>query len=128
VDRDNEHFWRGGADGRLHLTRCDDCGHWLHPPLPICPRCRSRSISVDTVSGRGSIDSFTVNWHEWHPSMPPPYIIGLVALDEQVGLRITSNIVGCATDEVAIGMRVRVEFEARDGLWYPQFRPEGAAP
>jgi uncharacterized OB-fold protein len=123
IDGDNEHFWLGGKLGKLQLKRCADCGHWLHPPLPICPICLSRNVVVEAVSGLGSIDSFTINYQAWHPMMPPPYIIGLVGLDEQPGLRITSNIYGCRTDEISVGMRVAVEFEERNGIWYPIFRP-----
>ena len=47
----NRHFWQGGADGRLHLLRCQQCGFYLHPPLPICPRCRSTRMKPEPVSG-----------------------------------------------------------------------------
>ena len=46
------------------------------------------------------------------------------ALDEQPGLRLTTNVVGCAIEEVSIGMPVRVVFEERDGVWIPLFAPD----
>ena len=33
----NRHFWQGGRDGELVFLRCQDCGYYLHPPIPICP-------------------------------------------------------------------------------------------
>ena len=39
----NEWFWTSGADGRLRIQRCDDCGRLVHPPVPMCPACRSRN-------------------------------------------------------------------------------------
>ena len=39
----NEWFWTSGADGRLRIQGCSDCGTFVHPPVPICPVCRSRS-------------------------------------------------------------------------------------
>ena len=44
VTVDNEHFWRGGAEGELRFLRCDRCGYWIHPPAPICPECLGREV------------------------------------------------------------------------------------
>jgi uncharacterized OB-fold protein len=76
------------------------------------------------VSGHGTVFTFTVNRHQYHPDVPPPYVIAIVELAEQPGLRFTTNIVDCDPDEVTIGMPVTVTFEPIDGaLWVPVFRP-----
>lgn len=126
LDDDNRFFWASGADGRLRFLRCDDCRYWLHPPAPYCPSCGSRSVTPDAVSGRGQVWSFTVNHHSWDGGTEP-YAIVLVELDEQAGLRLTSNLLGCPVDEVAIGMRVRVVFEEREGIWFPLFERDPEA-
>ena len=41
----NQWFWTSGADGTLRIQGCDDCGTLVHPPVPICPACRSRLTS-----------------------------------------------------------------------------------
>ena len=51
VTDQNEHFWRGGADGELRFLRCQDCGYWIHPPAPICPECLSKDVAAEPVSG-----------------------------------------------------------------------------
>ena len=61
----NRWFWTSGADGRLHVQGCDDCGTLVHPPGPICPSCRSRSWSPTEVSGRATVVGFTVNSQRW---------------------------------------------------------------
>ena len=128
---ENEHFWRGGADGELRFLRCDSCGWWLHPPAPICPECLGRELSVAAASGDAVVHTFTVNWQPWYPNLDPPYVVAIVELPEQDGLRLTTNIVGCEPDDVWIGMPVRVTFEDYDGVWLPFFAPvepaEGAA-
>ena len=128
LDDDNRFFWTSGADGRLRFQRCTACGYWLHPPAPYCPACGGRDVAPDAVSGRGQVWSFTINHHSWDGSTEPWNIV-LVELDEQPGLRLTSNLVGCADDAITIGMRVRVCFEEREGIWYPLFEPDdgGAA-
>ena len=124
VTDENEHFWRGGADGELRILHCQDCQNWLHPPAPLCGECMSRELEPEVVSGNASVATFTVNRHPWVPGFDPPYVIAIVELDEQPGLRLTTNLVGVEIDDVRIGMRVRVVFEERDeGIFLPLFEP-----
>ena len=124
---DNRFFWTSGADGRLRFLRCATCGYYLHPPSPRCPRCGGTSLAPEPVSGRGTVHSFTVNHQPWDGD-PEPYALVLVELVEQVGLRLTSNLVGCAPDDARIGLPVRVRFERRDTgaepVWFPLFEPD----
>jgi acetyl-CoA acetyltransferase/uncharacterized OB-fold protein len=117
-------FWSSGADSVLRISHCADCGHWFHPPMPTCPGCRSRSVSLDPVSGRGTIVGVTVNHQPWLASFPPPYVIAIVAIEEDDGARLTTNIVGCPPDQVRIGQRVRVLFEQQEEVWIPLFEPD----
>jgi uncharacterized protein len=105
------------------ISHCADCGHYTHPPSPICPRCESWNVAPQPVSGRGRVFSFTVNWQRWTPQFPPPYVIAVVELEEQDGLRITTNIEGCAHDQVAIDMPVQVAFDQGEHTWIPIFEP-----
>jgi uncharacterized protein len=120
---ENEHFWTGGRDGELCFLRCDACGWWLHPPSPRCPRCLGTALTVTAASGDAVVHTFTVNWQPWFPNLDPPYVVAIVELPEQEGLRLTTNIVGCEPDGVSIGMPVRVVFEEYDGVWLPFFTP-----
>jgi len=124
VDAENEYFWRSGRDGRLRILRCRDCGLWIHPPSPACRRCRSRRLQPETVTGRGAVSRFTVNHQKWHPDLEVPFVIASIELDEQPGLFVTTNVVGCAPDEVHRGLRVAVDFEQIEDVWLPLFSPE----
>lgn len=118
-------FWAAGADGRLHLARCADCGAYQHPPLPTCRVCRGRSIALTPVSGRGTVVGFTVNAQQWLPGFPPPYVVAIVAVDEDQGARLTTNIVNCDPAEVSVGLRVRVLLEDLGGdVHLPLFEPD----
>ena len=123
VTPENEHFWRGGADGELRFLRCGACGTWIHPPSPVCPSCRSTDVAAAVASGKAVVHTFTVNEQPWIPTLDPPYVIAIVELPEQEGLRLTTNIVGCDPDAVAIGMPVEVRFEEQDGVFFPLFAP-----
>ena len=124
---EDEHYWTGGKDGELRFRRCDDCGWWLHPAGPVCPVCLSRNLSVQAASGLGVVHAFTINWQPWIPGFDPPYVVAIIALPEQEGLRVTSNVFGCEPDEVHTGMAVQVDFEQHDDVWLPIFRPQAAS-
>ena len=120
----NRFFWTGGADGVLRILRCQDCGHWLHPPAPICPKCLSYALAPEPVSGLGVIETFTLNMRAWGPGLEVPFVIAIVVLDEQSDLRLTTNIVGAPPQAAAIGQRVRVVFEQDEDVWLPMFTPD----
>ena len=122
---ESEFYWRSGADGLLRIQRCGDCGRWIHPPGPVCPFCHSRRVGPEAVSGTGTVASFTINRKEWIPGFTPPCVFAFVELDEDPTVRIGTNIVGCAMEDVEIGMRVEVLFEP-SGEWHvPLFQPVG---
>jgi uncharacterized OB-fold protein len=127
ITADNADFWTGGGDGTLKVRRCGDCGYYIHPPWPRCPRCLSTNVAAAAVSGRGKVDSFTVNYHPWLPGFPPPYIMALVGLDEQAGLRIATNIINVDPADVSIGMAVMVTFERWGDVYLPLFQPVSRA-
>jgi uncharacterized OB-fold protein len=116
-------FWEGGADGELRIARCQDCGWYVHPPLPVCPRCRRLEIRAEAVSGRGTVWSFTVDRYPFSAHLQPPYVVALVELVEQAGLRLLTNIVGCPPEDVTIGMPVHVVFDQAGDAFVPVFRP-----
>jgi uncharacterized protein len=121
---ENAFFWRAGEQGILKFMRCQACGHYIHPPLPICPVCKSRAVRAEAVSGRGTVLTATINHQVWEPGLEAPYVLAIVEMDEQSGLRLTSNIVNCDINTVAIGMRVRVLFEHCVDVWLPLFEPD----
>lgn len=117
-------FWQGGSTGVLNIYHCAACSRLFHPPAPVCPKCLSPEVGPQAVSGRGRVFSYTVNHQAWLPGLQVPYVVAIVELVEQSGLRFVSNIVGIAPADVRIGMPVRVTFEQVEDVWLPLFRPE----
>jgi len=125
VTPENEHYWKGGARGELVFLRCGECRTYVHPPSPVCPSCLSKQLAPSAVSGRARLLTWTVNHHPWIPGFEPPYVIAIVEIPEQAGLRITTNLVNCSVDELRMDLPVRVRFEERDdGVFLPLFEPE----
>jgi uncharacterized OB-fold protein len=121
ITDDNGAFWTGGRDGQLLITRCTSCGFWVHPPSPRCPRCLSDAVEPEAVSGRGTVYSFTINRQAWVPDLEVPFVLAIVELDEQPGLRLMTNIVDGRPDDVEIGMPVEVAFVERGEAFVPVF-------
>ncbi|MGW1029124.1 Zn-ribbon domain-containing OB-fold protein [Streptomyces sp. NPDC002577] len=116
-------YWTSGADGVLRIARCSACGHYQHPPLPLCPRCHGSETRFEPVAGRGTVYSFTINRYQWNPDMTPPYVLAEVELPEQQNLRVMAAITGCEPEEVYVGQPVTVAFERAGETWIPVFRP-----
>jgi uncharacterized protein len=125
LDSDNRAFWTGGAAGELRIMRCADCASFVHPPRPVCRRCLSERIAPEAVAGTGIVDTFTVNYQAWYPGLDVPFVIARVALDGAPGVFLTTNIVGCSTDSVEIGDRVRATFLQQEDIYIPLFEKIG---
>jgi hypothetical protein len=126
----NREFWQGGEHGELRFWRCQDCGFYIHPPQPLCPMCHSKRQSVEAVSGRATLTTYSVNYQPWMPGPELPYVVAIIEIVEQPSVRLTTNLVHCALDDIRVGMPVRVTFEHHadpDGdVWLPLFEPDGA--
>jgi uncharacterized OB-fold protein len=120
----SEFYWTSGADGHLRVMGCDDCDGLHHPPSPVCPHCHSRSVEPKIVSGRGTVAGFTINHQPFMPGFEVPFAFGFIEIEEDPTIRISSNIVGCALEEIHVGMRVQVAFEANGDHHVPLFEPE----
>ena len=121
LDQENRAFWTGGAEGKLNITRCGDCGQYTHPPRILCRHCQSENVAPEAVAGTGVIDTFSVNHQAWVPGLEVPFIIARVRLDGVPGVFLTTNIVNCAIEDVNFEDKVRVVFEEQDGIFYPLF-------
>lgn len=121
LDDANRAFWTGGAEGKLHITKCGDCGQYTHPPMILCRHCQSENVAPDAVAGTGAVDTFTINYQPWAKGLEVPYVIARVRLDGVPGVYLTTNIVNCEVDQVDFHDPVRVVFEEQDGIFYPLF-------
>lgn len=122
-------FWEGTLAGELRVQACDACGARRLPAGACCSRCLSQDLRWEPASGRGTVFSYTIVRHAFHPAFADeiPYVVADIQLDE--GPIITSNVTDCAVEDVSIGMPVEVWFgeELEDAfharLRLPTFRP-----
>jgi uncharacterized OB-fold protein len=124
VDSAGAPFWAAAREHRLVVQHCSRCGRLQHFPRAFCTNCMNDELEFVPARGSGTVYSFTVIRRNPNPAFADrvPYVYALVDLDE--GVRITTNIVGCAPDDVHIGQRVRVAFEdVDDEHTVPLFTP-----
>ena len=113
-------FWEGCRSEELRYQRCEACGASNFPPTEHCRQCLSAELRWQQSSGRGEIYSWTVVHRPVTAGFRPPYAPAIVTLDE--GYQMLTNIVGVSPDDLAIGMRVRVQFHAvGDDVTLPYF-------
>jgi uncharacterized OB-fold protein len=123
-DEISQFYWDGARDGVLLVQRCRNCARFQYPPDVACVHCQSRDVVPEAVSGRGQVWSYTVVERLFHAGFADalPYVVALVELAEQPGLRVLANLVDASADELAVGLPVEVTFEDRGDIVLPQFR------
>ena len=112
------------------MQRCSHCSLYQYPPDIICVSCQSPELAVTEVSGRGTLYSYATVDRAFHAGFVDrvPYVVGLIELEEQAGLRMLTNIVDTDPKELRVGLPLEVTFEDRAGTVLPQFRSAGAPP
>lgn len=126
-DQETQPFWDAAREHRLLIKQCNACGKAFFYPRTYCPHCWSADTTWIESEGSGVVYTFTVVHQN---DLPPfrdrlPYVTAIVQLDEDV--RMTTNIEGCAPEDVRCGMQVVVAWreEQRDDetVVLPVFRP-----
>lgn len=111
-----EAYWAAARAGRLLLKRCRACGKPHYYPRAQCPFCLSADCEWLEAAGTGTIYAWSVERRA-----QPPYAIAFVTLSE--GPTLMTNLVDCDVESLAIGQRVTLRFETRDGQPVPVFKP-----
>src|ERR1700751_3054936 len=117
-------FWDGLAADEIRLQRRRDCAAWVFSPRPRCSTCLSDALDWHTVSGHGTIYSYTVARQATHPAFAAdvPQLLAIVELDE--GVRVTTTLVDAAPDDLRVGLPVAPVFDhGNDGVTLLRFRP-----
>ena len=122
---DARRFWDYCAERQLMFQTCAACHLPRHPPAPLCPVCRSTTEAWIEAPRVGEVYSYTVVHHPSHESVAAalPYNVVLIVFPGLQGVRLVSNLIDVAAEDLAIGMKVELAWEpARDGLWLPRFK------
>ncbi len=63
-------------------AKCPKCGFVNVPPRSVCPKCFSKVEELIDLSGKGTLETFTiVHYESAVQAIKPPYAIGVIKLD-----------------------------------------------
>ena len=113
--------WRAYAQSyRLEAGRCSKCNKTFFPPRQVCNKCGGREFEPFNMERSGKVLTHTVIRTPGDDyAGEAPFAVGIIAMDD--GPRITTQIVDVALEDIAIGMKVKLEFrrmyaEGNDGI------------
>jgi uncharacterized protein len=127
TDVDSQPFWDGCKAHELSAQRCRDCGKFRWPPQAFCPHCYSWNFDWTKLGETGVVASFVIVHYVSIAAFQEdvPYVVAHITLDgTDQQITMISNVIGCPTQDVRVGMPVRVVFEdVTADVTLPKFRP-----
>ncbi|MEV5537826.1 OB-fold domain-containing protein [Saccharopolyspora shandongensis] len=107
-------YLRGLAEGRLLGQRCPACAKVYIPPRGACPTDGVPTEEEVELPDTGIVTTFCiVNVPFLGQRIKPPYVSAYVLLDG-ADIAFLHLVLGCAADEVRMGMRVRAVWKPRE--------------
>jgi len=120
---DDAPFWAACRERRLVFQRCAACGRFRHPPVPVCPACRSPAVTWTEAFGPARLYTFTEVHHAAHAAVRErlPYVVAVVEFPAMDGVRLVSNLVDGTPPRIGAALELVWE-DAGEGLFLPRFR------
>jgi uncharacterized OB-fold protein len=124
IDEESRPWWEALQRHELYVQKCRHCGDVRYYPRALCTNCLSPDTQWIKCGGRGKVYTFTATYQNQAPGFREslPYIMAYVELDE--GVKMLTNIIDCAPEQVRIGMPVEVVYEdVTPTVTLAKFRP-----
>ncbi len=94
---------------RMEAAKCKACGEVSFPPRIVCSGCGTREFETIRLSEYGKIITYTIiRVAPAQFSTQVPYSVAVVESDN--GARLTTQVVDCKPEDLAIGKRVKFVF------------------
>ena len=110
INKVDQPFWEGAANGKLLLQKCKSCGKPQFFPRYACVDCFGDLDWIE-AKGTGKVHTFTLVRVPRNPAFKdetPIYYINVI-LDE--GVIVESRLVGDTKEKVKMGDRVKAVFQ-----------------
>ncbi len=122
---DTQPFWQATQAKEFRYQRCDACDTVVWYPRKHCTGCVEGNLSWHVSAGLGTVYTFSIVRQSYHPFFrnQVPYAVAYIDLDE--GPRFLTNVVGVANpdEDVFVGQRVKLVWEAHEQLNIPLVEP-----
>ncbi|MGI9425036.1 MAG: Zn-ribbon domain-containing OB-fold protein [Hyphomicrobiaceae bacterium] len=111
---ESQPYWEGANQGRLVLQQCSGCGQLRHYAQVTCPACYSTESQPVPAAGTGTIHSWTISHHAFHPGFADDLPYALVTVDLAEGVRAMGRLDELSIDDLKVGLAVRATFPKGD--------------
>lgn len=110
-------YLRGLAEGKMIGQRCPACGKVYIPPRGACPTDGVPTTEEVELPDTGIVTTFCiVNVPFLGQRLKPPYVAAYILLDG-ADIAFLHLVLGCAAEDVRMGMRVRAAWKPREEWW-----------
>ncbi len=112
-DDDDAPFWAHCNERRLAFQQCPHCATLVHPPLAVCPGCRSFERGWVDAPAQAVVFAFTWAHTAAHASVKQslPYNVVVVEFPQLPGVQLVSNVVDAVIGELRIGDALQLVWE-----------------
>ena len=122
-NQDSKPYWDGLLEGRVLLQQCGACGIFRHYPRPVCPHCHSMQVNWREAAGHGTVHSWTVSHHAFHPAFKKDLPTAYITVDLPEGVRLCAPLRGGDPKDIALDKEVKIGVEhLEEGLATPTVR------
>ncbi len=102
------------GSGYLLTTMCLRCKVSFFPRRTRCICClKNDKVENTTLNSTGKLYTYSIVHRSAHLNVP--YIVGYVDFEE-AGVRVFSQLTGCKSEELEIGMEMKLVFEGMDTI------------
>ncbi len=120
---ESQPYWDGLREHRLMLQRCTRCLTPRHYPRPMCASCHSLDAEWFEAAGVGTVHSWTVSHHAFHPGFKDATPYTLVTADLDAGVRMVAPLAMPPDQPLSLGAPVVLEYhDVSNELTLPRFR------
>lgn len=107
-------FWLGLNKGEINIQQCNHCHGWVFFPRNHCNHCLSHDLEWKSVSGKGTLYSYTLTRIPTLPEFSDEMPQALAVVELEQGVRVNTTLVGVSEDKINIGMALKPVFDQVD--------------
>lgn len=121
----SQDWYQGLEEGKIFAAKCNDCGAYEFPPVPICNTCGKHNMELVEICGEGELISINDCGVPIVSEDLGPVLSGNVKLKE--GPTFYAFINGVPQEErndlyYKLPVKVKAEISQRPGFKYVDFR------
>jgi len=109
--QDTKPYWDGLLEGRILIQQCAGCDTYRHYPRPVCPECHSMKFDWRDAAGHGTVHSWSVSHHAFHPAFKKDLPTAYITVDLPEGVRLCAPLRGGDPADIAMGQALELGTE-----------------